>query len=569
MNKISILIICIILPAIITAQKADNYQIEALVQKFKKDPKGPYKDIRWFCKDGTTRPPQERCPEPGVQHARYKDEVVSLGNTNHIYLGQILTPTDYSEFWDEANYNSRLKQYQIGNYLRRTDNGWILKKAQYYRGAVQAEDEETWGMGYFNWLLSDVTRIDKSFFLIRESVKDIPHRGDDNKTLLVRSLSKEISDSVPSFLDIRVKIHGQPEAIDIQTVKNYKELNSKKLSVNQLAKIDELLKNMEIVFQPADLNSLNKYLKNIPKNSEIATTIQGLMQTYDGFTTREKISRLSQLLLTIRKEIPRVESSTARLDMFDLSVKLEEMLFRELPMWEDKTLNDLLTKTILLGKAAAGCGYIEMWEMEGLEKQYGNTKYQELSLEQLSGTLETSRRFVEWSAGMYRGVYKDVIDLYGGFEPLVAGFNDDRIRSSTLLYLGNCVSDLGEFISTQAKLTNKIMDISGQSHIRGLNPGYAFGELVVVNELLENADISGNKIYVFNHPPADMKPVAGIATVTEGNMVSHVQLLARNLGIPNAVISADNLEELKQYNGKKVFYAVSNKGTSQARASWR
>ena len=34
-----------------------------------------------------------------------------------------------------------------------------------------------------------------------------------------------------------------------------------------------------------------------------------------------------------------------------------------------------------------------------------------------------------------------------------------------------------------------------------------------------------------------MKPVAGIASVSEGNLVSHVQLLARNLGIPNAVLS--------------------------------
>ena len=44
-------------------------------------------------------------------------------------------------------------------------------------------------------------------------------------------------------------------------------------------------------------------------------------------------------------------------------------------------------------------------------------------------------------------------------------------------------------------------------------------------------------------------------------MVSHVQLLARNLGIPNSVISAKNFEELKKYEGKEVFYAVSSKGT--------
>lgn len=40
----------------------------------------------------------------------------------------------------------------------------------------------------------------------------------------------------------------------------------------------------------------------------------------------------------------------------------------------------------------------------------------------------------------------------------------------------------------------------------------------------------------------------------------HVQLLARNLGIPNAALSDDNLQNLKKFNGQKVFYAVSNKG---------
>jgi len=550
----------LLVPFIVVSQKTENSQIMNLVQQYKKDAKGPYKDIRWFCKDGTTRPPQDRCPEPGLQRARYKDEVLALAKTNQLFLGQILATTDFAEFWDEQNYHSRLKQYQLGNYLRRTDNGWILKKAQFYRGAFQAEDEEHWGVNFFAWLLDDDAQINKNFFLIREAVKDIPHQGDDNKTMLVRSLSKEISDSVPSFLDIRVKIHGQPEAVDIQAVKNFREANIHKLSPAQLEKMDELLKNMDIVFQPADLNSLKKYQKNLPKDCETYKYLQGLMNTYSTLPSNQKIVKLSELILLIRRDMPNIPKGSGRLAMFDISVKLEEILFREIPGWENKTLKDLLAKTYYLGMAASGCGYIEMWEWETIEKQLAIKQSAEFSLGQLTEILEISRRLVEWSAGMFRGVYKNVVDQYSGFEPLVYGFNDDKVRSSIMLYLGNCVSELGEFISKEANLSNKVMDISGQSHIRGINPGYAFGELVVVNELAENADISGDKIYVFNHPPADLKPVAGIATVTEGNMVSHVQLLARNLGIPNAVVSADNLEELKKYNGSKVFYAVSNKG---------
>jgi len=105
------------------------------------------------------------------------------------------------------------------------------------------------------------------------------------------------------------------------------------------------------------------------------------------------------------------------------------------------------------------------------------------------------------------------------------------------------------------------MDIEGQHAIRGLNPGYAVGELVVVTGQPGDLVLDREKIYVFNKPPPDLKPVAGIATVSEGNVVSHVQLLARNLGIPNSVLSAQNLEELKKFSGKLVFYAVSSGGT--------
>ena len=557
-----ILFICLsILSVTGISQKTDNSSIAKMVEMFKKDPKGPYKDIRWFCTDGTSRPPQERCPEPGVQRARYKDEVVSLAKTNHVFLGQILATTDFSEFYDEASYHSRLKQYQLEKYLIRSNDGWILRKAQYYRGAFQAEDEENWGVEFFNWLLADNNRLKQNFFLLREAAKDIPHQGDDSKTQLVRSLSKEISDSVPSFLNIRIKIHGQPEATDIQTVKQFREANKNKLLPNQLKKMDELIANMEIVYQPANLNSLNKYLKNIPKESDVAKSIQTLIDQYNTKSGKDKIIGLANLLWVIREQITSIPKSSGRLAMLDISLKLEEILFREMKSWESKTLQDLLSKTYYLGLASAGCGYIEMWEWSTIKFHFERPLYSSVSLAELNNILESSRQLVEWSAGMSRGVYKDAIDLYSGFEPLVYGFNDDRVRSSSLLYLGNCVSELGEFISSEADLSNKVMDIPGQSHIRGINPGFAMGELVVINEITENTVVLGDKIYVFDHPPADLKPVAGIATVTEGNMVSHVQLLARNLGIPNAVVSAENLEQLKKFSGKKVFYAVSNKGT--------
>jgi len=223
-------------------------------------------------------------------------------------------------------------------------------------------------------------------------------------------------------------------------------------------------------------------------------------------------------------------------------------------------VSDQLEKICALGTASAGAGYLELWEWDRIMSTLAQSGKENLTLAELTAILETARGAVEWSAAMVKANYQDVVDTYTAFEPKTYGFIDDRIRGSIALYLGESVGELGNFIAKESALTNSVMDIPGQSSFRGLNPGYAFGELVVVDGTSEDIDVSSDKIYIFQRSPSDLKPVAGIATVAEGNLVSHVQLLARNLGIPNAALSDQNLRSLKKYDGQRVFYAVSNKG---------
>ena len=68
-------------------KKIDNEYLKKRIALYKNDIRGPYKDIRWFCADGSIRMPKDPCPDnigPGVQHARYKDDVVAIGKDNHI-----------------------------------------------------------------------------------------------------------------------------------------------------------------------------------------------------------------------------------------------------------------------------------------------------------------------------------------------------------------------------------------------------------------------------------------------------------------------------------------------------
>ena len=45
------------------AQPSDTASIRRMILRFKADPRGPYKDIRWYCKDGTTREARDPCPD--------------------------------------------------------------------------------------------------------------------------------------------------------------------------------------------------------------------------------------------------------------------------------------------------------------------------------------------------------------------------------------------------------------------------------------------------------------------------------------------------------------------------
>ncbi len=545
------------------AQKKTDDAIAKSVSLYKADTRGAYRDIRWFCKDGTTLPPQERCAEPGgVQRARYRDDVIALGKTNHIYLGQILASTEHSDFWDAAFQQSRLKQYQLEKYLRAIDDGWINRKAQYYRGAYQVEDEEAWGLKFLTWTVSDSNWLNENYFLIRQAAKDIPHAKETNLAQTIRALSKEIADQNPSFMDLRVKIHGQPNRDDLVKVRAYQSRQSEKLSMASTEKIEKLLEAMELYYQPISLADFKEITKALPATSAARKAMEELFLYYEGnMSALNRLDACANASLALRKSIIGLPRAADRLLVIDASNKLETLINKEAAAYVPKTVDNLNSVIILLIKAAAGFGYLENWEYGQLNKQLITTGSEaEISLGELQSILENSRRAVEWSSGLVRTTYRDVSRLYGSFEPLAAGFTDDRVRSSVLLPLGNAVSRLGDYFGGQAGFSNELMGLKNQSSARGLNPGYAKGILVVTTQNPEDIEVESSKIYVFDRPPADLKPVAGIATVSEGNMVSHVQLLARNLGIPNAVLSTGNLNDLKAFSGQGVFYAVSPNG---------
>ncbi|MFT4535852.1 MAG: hypothetical protein ACJA1A_002796 [Saprospiraceae bacterium] len=532
-----------------------------LINELKEDLRGPYKDIKWFCEDGSIREARDPCPEPmeGVQHARYKDNIQKMADDKGIYLDQILIGTDKEKFWNENEQNSRLKQYQITNFLYEADNGWILEKAKNYRGAKQIEDEQKWGQEFLEWVVADDKRLRENFLLIRMAAEDIPHGEDNRVSQRVRAYSKLLADSNSKFMETRIKIHNSPSPEDIALSKAWASKN--KMSAQEQEYYDLLQENMAIMHRPFDIEEINRYVNYLPKDSDIKANLQAYVDLVMGAPQTLRAMETSQMLKTIRDEIFQTKWSEARVKLIDLSNHLEDILMKDIVSLNSSKLPDLRDNLCYLSDALYGAGYLESWEYTKARDDMDWLSGRSVSLANMDDYRFASQKLVQWSTQMVQSLYAEPMRIFHDFEPLVDGFTDDKIRSSIILQVGYTVEKLNELFNNTAQAPSSIMKKENLAGLQGLNPGYAKGELVVIEQATEDMDLDANKIYAFDRPPADLKPVAGILNVKEGNPVSHVQLLARNLAIPNGLISSDVLSSLKEYNGSEVFYAVSPKGT--------
>src|ERR1700752_580084 len=90
-------------------------------------------------------------------------------------------------------------------------------------------------------------------------------------------------------------------------------------------------------------------------------------------------------------------------------------------------------------------------------------------------------------------------------------------------------------------------DIAKEQAYQALNVAKGLGRIHIIPKLDDHVEIGFNEILVLDEVPVQLPPVAGIITSQPSTPLSHINLLAKGWGIPNAYIK-NAKELLKQYD---------------------
>jgi hypothetical protein len=540
----------------------DTPQIEAArrsLASFKTNPRGPYLRIRWFCKDGSVLPPDASCKDKGggVQHAELSPAAKQLGSWN-INAGTILTGLPFDDLLDAANYHHRLKELVLEQYLIEADQGWIYRKAVSYRGARQIEDEEKAGRDFLIRLLANPEWTTRNFHLATQIVHALPHGVADSTIQKMRALAATASGLDSRFLDLRAKIHSHPGPEDLGAVEAFLREKSPTPAAKTLTDLAALLREQQ---NPANwLPKLEAAAKSL-KDTQFPSLIEALDTALRERGNERAFARAADLSVAIFEEVTRSSNGRRNLQLLDLNNMLQEKAFELRRPPSVASRSAMLHHWFEHVRLAMGAGLLSIRQGQALRQELDRTlASSRIDAASYRHTLRYLNRAVEWSRATVQRDFGPVALHYMPVEPASAGLVDSLLRGSAALPLANLIEVLAADADRQAGLRHSIFGRDTSAGVAGLNPGIATGRFGILREGDLRGPVDPRGIYAIPQTASDLKPMAGILTLDSGNMLSHAQLLAANLGIPNATIPSLLLPDLAAKAGSDVFYAVTPKG---------
>jgi len=534
------------------------------IEQMKASERGPFARIRWFCNDGTVLPPKAYACSPhggGHQHGEWSDKTKALRSEGYL-VANLLAGIDADAFLADPAAPGHLAQMLIERFLVAADDGWIFRRALFYRGAIQEEDEREGARRLLRRMVASPDWFERRYALTRAAARMLPHGADSASVQKVRQMSASLSDRDDGFKPLRAKIHGAPAASDSERVRDY----AAGLPESDRPSYIELADEIDRVYQAAPLQET---LRELAAKYTAAPWLQDLLNTAAAELERDsgaaqRFAVTATLLADLRRALPRIGAAAARLEILDLSLRAEGEHFRAASelrgSLDNATRRQRLAYLEGSGRAAYGTGLLNARLLDELNRSLAGLSASDMPLEAYQRELNYLGRAPNWGTQALRMPFYESMEKLAEIEPLAMLFIQDQLRGSALLFFSQVLDGLSRDANRLAGVKHRLFGETIGTGFTALNPGLSSGVLHVEPDLSELENFRPDGIYLLPETVSDLPPVAGILTQGEGNPLSHVQLLARNLGIPNVTVDGTLVSQLRQHDGERVVLAVSASG---------
>lgn len=179
----------------------------------------------------------------------------------------------------------------------------------------------------------------------------------------------------------------------------------------------------------------------------------------------------------------------------------------------------------------------------------------------------------EKKAALYGSIVQNLLDQiyakirreFGRFEdiyhPIVSResprFTDGLLRSTTAFALGKYVDQVFAGLTAWKKIVHQINGQDYRGVVEVFNPGQTVGILRLNKSPMT---LMKNEIGVFDSMPVEMNACAGMITLGTGARLSHVQLLAKALQVPNVKVDLGLKKTLQELDGQWVNIQATRSG---------
>lgn len=456
------------------------------------------------------------------------------------------------------DHHDLVRGYILEQYFTASNPNHKLSQLKAFGGLSGAEYETSASARFFErYLTAPEFDGNRDFLLACELQKRYFVRAGLGQIEKVRALSARIEKADAAFKPLRDAIHNQ---ISPGLVPQLVAFRDPLPPGPTRAEIDELIAELETLTS-LDERALTRQVAEI-QDAPLRALLAALIPAATADPV-DAIASFGQLMALGRQTVAAraVPSGDAR-RLVDLNVTAAGVIQqRGVALLQGHTglqVKQYLRLLSALTDATYGTGLLGNREREAaVGALRGLMTAPEQSRQPFNQQLRAAERVVEWAQSNATLAFAEVWAPWTFLLPQIGSVRDDILRSSPLLLYAQVVRRLDDYAAGSRRPRHDLFGAEVDTGVRALNPGLAMGRLRVAPK---PDAYSRDEIVALPDTPADLEPAAGIVTQGEGNVLSHVQLLARALGIPNIVLGASAYQRISSHDGQQVFFLVTPGG---------